>query len=242
MNHAKRLMEMGVSVVGVPKTIDNDLAGTDVTFGFDSAVRTACWAIDTLHSTAESHDRVMIVELMGRYAGWIALHAGISGGADVIAIPEIPYDVERVAKRIRQREQNGIAFSMVVVGEGARPRGHAKTALTKGRKGHLERLGGAGQVMAELLRTRISHEIRVTVLGHLQRGGSPSSVDRILGTRFGVAAAHLCAQGRVGRMVALHGQKITSVPIAQALATSKLVDPNGELVHAARDIGIEFGG
>lgn len=242
MAHAKSMMALGVPVIGVPKTIDNDLAATDFSFGFDTAVNTATWAIDTLHSTAESHDRVMIVEVMGRYAGWIALHAGIAGGADVITIPELPYDVDRIVTRIQQRAIQGTRFSLVVVGEGAHPMGEEKATIDAGRKGHLERLGGAGQVLAERLRGRVPHEIRVTVLGHLQRGGSPSSHDRLLGSRFGVHAAHLCHTGKIGQMVALRGKDIVSVPIEEALAEPKWVDPQGELCGVARDLGIELGG
>lgn len=241
MDHAKSMMELGVPVIGVPKTIDNDLAATDFTFGFDTAVGTATWAIDALHSTAESHDRVMVLELMGRYAGWIALHAGIAGGADAIAIPEIPYDVDRIAARIKERADRGTTFSIVVVGEGAKPKGGTVATLAKGRKGHLERLGGAGAQVAALLGERLDHELRVTVLGHLQRGGSPSSFDRLLGTRFGVAAANLVRDGKMGRMVALRGNEITHVPIEKALAAPKLVPNTGELIQTAKAIGIEVG-
>lgn len=242
MTHGLSLMKLGVPVIGVPKTIDNDLAATDVTFGFDTAVGTATWAIDTLHSTAESHDRVMIVELMGRYAGWISLHAGIAGGADVIVIPELPYDIDRIIARIQQRERQGSTFSLVVVGEGAHPRGQATATISEGREGHLARLGGAGQRLADTLKGRISHEVRVTVLGHLQRGGSPSSFDRILGSRFGVAAARLCQTGQFGHMVALRGQAVVAVPLQEALARPKLVDPQGDLCQVARALGIELGG
>jgi ATP-dependent phosphofructokinase / diphosphate-dependent phosphofructokinase len=241
MHHARAFSERGVPIIGVPKTIDNDLACTDTTFGFDTALSTATWAIDTLHATAESHDRVMIVEVMGRYAGWIALCAGIAGGADVICIPEIPYDLERVIGTIRARSQRGATFSIVVVGEGAHPRGGSHATLERGKKGHLARLGGAGQVLADQLKGRIPHEIRVTVLGHLQRGGSPSAFDRLLGTRFGVRAAHCCKRRETGLMVALRGQDIVTVPIADALAAPKLVPPQGELAAVARSIGIEIG-
>jgi 6-phosphofructokinase 1 len=241
MTHARELEKRGVRVVGVPKTIDNDLAATDFTFGFDTAVGTATWAIDALHSTAESHDRVMLIELMGRYAGWIALHAGIAGGADVILLPEIPYDVERVIAKIQQRAEAGASFSLVVVGEGAKPKDGQLSTISEGAKGHLARLGGAAQQLQQLLQGRVSHEIRVTVLGHLQRGGSPSAFDRLLGTRFGVAAATLCATGQWGRMVALRGQDVTHVPIADAVDHAKLVPVDGELVHTARMVGIELG-
>jgi phosphofructokinase-like protein len=241
MTHAREMEKRGVHVVGVPKTIDNDLAATDQTFGFDTAVGTATWAIDALHSTAESHDRVMLIELMGRYAGWIALHAGIAGGADVILLPEIPYDIERVVAKINKRTEAGATFSLVVVGEGARPKDGQLSTISQGSEGHLARLGGAAQQLSQILHGRVPHEIRVTVLGHLQRGGSPSAVDRLLGTRFGVAAANLCARGEWGKMVALRGQEVISVPIADAVDHPKLVQVDGELVQTARAIGIELG-
>jgi len=241
MHFARNFMRRGVPVIGVPKTIDNDLAATDYTFGFDTALTTATWAIDALHSTAESHDRVMLVELMGRYAGWIALGAGIAGGADVIVIPEIPYDIDRIVAKIERRSELGASFSIVVVGEGAAPKGGSRSTLERGRKGHLARLGGAANALAAKLAGRIDHEIRVTVLGHLQRGGSPSAFDRVLGTRFGVRAALCCARGEAGQMVALRGQEIVTVPIEEALHVPKLVPPHGELVEAARHIGIELG-
>ena len=241
MNMGMRMMDLGIPVVGIPKTIDNDLAATDFTFGLDTAVTTATWAIDALHSTAEAHDRVMIVELMGRHAGWISLCAGIAGGADVILIPEIPYDVNRVIDKIRARSAGGTTFSIVVIGEGAYPEGNTFSSIEAGRKGHLPRLGGAGQRLAEQLEGRVPHEIRTTVLGHLQRGGSPSSWDRLLGTRFGVKAAQLCYQGRVGRLVSLRGTVIRSAPIAEATREPKLVPVDGELVNTARAVGIELG-
>jgi ATP-dependent phosphofructokinase / diphosphate-dependent phosphofructokinase len=184
---------------------------------------------------------VMLIELMGRYAGWIALHAGIAGGADVILLPEIPYDVERVVAKIKKRGETGATFSLVVVGEGARPKEGQLSTISEGAKGHLARLGGAAQQLAQLLQGRVPHEIRVTVLGHLQRGGSPSAFDRLLGTRFGVAAANLCARGQWGQMVALRGQQVVAVPIADAVDHPKLVPVDGELVQTARAIGIEMG-
>ena len=241
MSHAKRFMDLGVPVVGVPKTIDNDLAATDLTFGFETAVTTATWAIDALHATAEAHERVMIVEVMGRYAGWIAMCAGIAGGADVILIPEKPYDVERVAAKIEERSKRGARFSIVVVGEGARPVGAAHAEVAKGRRGHLPRLGGAGQRLAEALAGRVRQDVRVTVLGHLQRGGSPVAFDRLLGTRFGVKAAQLVRDGRTGRMVALRGTEIVSVPLADAVTATKLVPLDGDLATTALAIGIELG-
>lgn len=241
MTHAKAFMERGVEVIGVPKTIDNDLAATDLTFGFETAVATATWAIDALHSTAEAHDRVMVLELMGRYAGWIALHAGIAGGADVILIPEIPYDIERVSAKILDRSAHGAPFSIVCVGEGARAVGGQVSTITRGKKGHLPRLGGAGQLVADQLKSRIPHEIRVTVLGHLQRGGSPAAFDRLLGTRFGVRAALMCEQRVTGHMVALRGADVVSVPLASAIGNAKLVQLDSELVEVARLVGIELG-
>jgi len=235
-----RFEELGVPVVGVPKTIDNDLGTTDFTFGLDTAVGNATWAIDNLHATAESHDRVMILELMGRHAGWITLCAGIAGGADVILIPEIPYDVERVAAKIRERSESGTTFSIVVIGEGACPMGE-QVSTTDAKPGHAPRLAGAGMRLKELLESQVDMDIRVTVLGHLQRGGTPSAFDRLLGTRFGVRAAQLCAEGRTGRLVVLRGTTMRSVPLAEACAKPKLVPPDGELARAARAVGIELG-
>lgn len=241
MHMAKRFMDLGVPVVGIPKTIDNDLGATEFTFGFDTAIKTATWAIDNLHATAEAHDRVMIVELMGRYAGWIALTAGIAGGADVILVPEIPYELDRVVAKIRERAKKGITFSIVVIGEGAHPRGGDTAEITSGRPGHLPRLGGAGHKLEEALKQKIAHEVRTTVLGHVQRGGSPSAFDRVLGTRFGVKAAELIAQGKTGQMVALRNAEVIHVSIEDALSKPKLVDPDGELVNVARSVGIELG-
>ena len=242
MSMGMRFIDKGVPVVGVPKTIDNDLAATEMTFGLDTAVSTATWAIDALHSTAEAHDRVMVLELMGRHAGWIALSAGIAGGADVILIPEIPYDIERVARKIRQRSDLGATFSIVVVGEGAMPKDGTYSTVEEGTEGHLPRLGGAGLRVATALEGLVPHQIRTTVLGHIQRGGSPSAFDRVLGTRFGVHAAQLCAEGRTGRLVTLEGTTVRSRPIAEAVAEPKLVPADGQLVHAARAVGIELGG
>jgi len=242
MRHAAAFTQRGLAVIGVPKTIDNDLVGTDYSFGYDTALGTATWAIDALHSTAEAHDRIMIVEVMGRYAGWIALGSGVAGGADVILMPEIPYDLERVVAKLRARSEHGSTFSIVVVGEGALPKGGARSTVARARKGQLERLGGAGEFLAEQLKKRIPHDIRVTVLGHLQRGGSPTAFDRLLGTRLGVRAARCCEHGDTGVMVALHGQDIVTVPLAETMRSPKRVDPNGELAEAARNIGIELGG
>ena len=238
---AAGLAKMGVPIVGVPKTIDNDLGGTDVTFGFDTAVGVASEAIDRLHSTAASHHRVMCVEVMGRHAGWIALHSGISGGADVILLPEIPYDPDRVAARVSSRMRHGRRFSIVVVAEGARRPDGARVYRTgKGRDPILDRLGGVSYLVAQELSDRTPVSVRNTVLGHVQRGGSPSPFDRVLATRFGVGAVDALAAGKTGCMVALRGSEITTVPIAVAVAKLKTVDPAGETVRCARGLGISF--
>ncbi|MBI3970672.1 MAG: ATP-dependent 6-phosphofructokinase [Chloroflexi bacterium] len=242
MRIASQLLELGINLVGVPKTIDNDLAATDVTFGYDSALHVATDAIDRLHTTAESHNRVMVVEVMGRDAGWIALEAGIAGGADVILIPEIPYRIDAVASALINRARAGRKFSIVVVSEGAVPEGGAQVYQEErhGAPG-ARRLGGICIQVAEDIALATGAETRAVVLGHLQRGGSPSPFDRTLGTRFGAAAVHLIARGGYGRMVALRGRDIVDVSIADAIARPKLVDPNGEMVQAARSVGISFG-
>jgi ATP-dependent phosphofructokinase / diphosphate-dependent phosphofructokinase len=244
MRIASQLMTLGVGIVGVPKTIDNDLAATDVTFGYDSALHVATEAIDRLHTTAESHHRIMVVEVMGRNAGWIGLEAGIAGGADVILIPEIPYRIDEVVTALVQRARGGGKFSIVVVSEGALPEGGQQTyqSLELGSRGGAPRLGGVCNLIAQQITDACGAETRATVLGHLQRGGSPSPFDRVLGTRFGAAAVHLIARGGLGRMVALRGTQIVDVPIEDAIALPKLVDPNGELVQAGRSVGINFGG
>jgi 6-phosphofructokinase 1 len=240
---AARLMEQGVRCVGIPKTIDGDVAGTEQTCGLDTAVETATRAVDALHSTAEAHQRVMVVEVMGRNAGFLALRAGVAGGADVVLIPEVPYDVARVAAKIRERSALGRRFSIVVVGEGAYPAGGATSEAEPAHAGQPARLGGAGERLARELRAcDVHHEVRVTVLGHLQRGGAPTASDRLLATRFGVHAAELCAQGRFGRMVALRAGGVDSVPIGDAGSLGARVDPAGELVRCARSVGIEIGG
>lgn len=241
IDYASRFMKMGVPVIGVPKTIDNDLAHTDKTFGFESAVATATWAVDALHATAESHDRVMILEVMGRHAGWIALAAGIAGGADVILIPELPYDTSRIVEKIEARSRAGAHFSIIVIGEGAKPEGGGVSITKKATKGTMARLGGAGEHLAGLLEGRIAHDLRVTVLGHLQRGGSPVAFDRLLGTRYGVKAAQLCARGETGRLVSLVGQSVTSVPFPAPGGPSRLVSSEHELLGVARAVGIELG-
>jgi phosphofructokinase-like protein len=242
MHIAHRFYELGCPVVGVPKTIDNDLLGTERTFGFESAVDVVTWALDKLHSTAESHDRVMIVEVMGREAGWIALYGGIAGGADVILIPEIPFTYFSVCRKIHQRQARGRNFSVVVVAEGASPKGEDESIVEKGEERiSLPRLGGIGYRVKEGIATCCELETRVVVLGHLQRGGSPNAFDRVLASRFGCAAVELMAQGKFGQMVCLQGEEIASVPIKEAIKGNKLVDSKGELVRVARSLGISFG-
>ncbi len=237
------LSKIGMPVVGVPKTIDNDLQATEVTFGFDTALTTACEAIDKLHTTAESHHRVMILEVMGRHAGWIAIASGIAGGADIILLPEIPFTLESVVRHLDERHRRGCAFSIVVVAEGAAPRGGEEMyqPAQAGDGSAPKRLGGIGSWLADELTGRIPHEIRTTVLGHLQRGGSPSARDRILASRFGVRAVELIEQGLLNHMVALQSDCVVAVPIAEAIARPKLVPADGELVRAARSLFISFG-
>src|SRR5712692_2045069 len=234
---AQRLFEMGIPMIAVPKTIDNDLAATDFTFGFMTAVAVATDAVDRLHTTAESHDRVMILEVMGRHCGWIALHAGLAGGADIILIPEIPYTPEAIVESIRSRQTEGSPFDIIVVAEGAKRVGGAERYVDRRSK----RLGGIAYQVADEISREINLEIRVTVLGHVQRGGSPIPYDRVLATRFGKVAADLIAKGDFGKMVALRGENIVAVPIRDAVANPKYVDPAGELVATARSLGISFG-
>ncbi len=225
---ALRLSEEGLPIVGVPKTIDNDIGGTDFTFGFHTAVQIATDAIDRLHTTAESHDRVMVVEVMGRHAGWIATYAGIAGGADAILVPERPFDVEEVCARLRRRHASGITFSIVVVAEGATPRQDSDMPVGDGRGadefGHA-RLGGIGVALERQIESLTGFQARATILGHVQRGGTPTAFDRVLATRFGVAAMDVAAAARFGQMVALRGPNIVEVGLAEALAQPKLLDP-----------------
>jgi len=239
---ALELSRKGVPVVGVPKTIDNDLGETDFTFGYNTALETATDALDKLHTTAESHHRVMILEVMGRYAGWIALESGIAGGADVILIPEIPYDLEKVCTSIAERSARGSHFSIIVTAEGAFPKGGDRVVI-KAADEHsaIERLGGIGQYVARQIEKCLEMDVRVTVLGHLQRGGSPTTFDRALGSRFGTKAIQMVADGEFGRMACLRGRKICSVPIEDATRDLKLVDPDGEIVRTAEDLGIMMG-
>jgi ATP-dependent phosphofructokinase / diphosphate-dependent phosphofructokinase len=224
---ALRLHEQGVPVVGVPKTIDNDLGGTDVTFGFQTAVQIGTDAIDRLHTTAESHNRVMVLEVMGRHAGWIATHAGIAGGADAILVPERPFDIEQVAAHLRARHERGSSFSIVVVAEGATPSEgtlHTREGAFTDAFGH-PRLGGIGVALEGELERLTGYESRVTILGHVQRGGTPVAFDRVLATRFGVAAMDAALGARFGAMVGLRGTQIVQTPLAEALREPKLLDP-----------------
>jgi 6-phosphofructokinase 1 len=232
---AKKLFDKGLKVVGVPKTIDNDLAGTDFTFGFDTAVDVATEAIDRVHTTAEAHNRVIVVEVMGRDSGWIATYSGIAGGADVILIPEVPFDIDQVAETIRQRHARGRYFSIVVAAEGAKFAGDNETLPAAGvdEFGHA-RLGGIGAVLAQEIEKRTGFESRSVVLGHIQRGGSPSAFDRVLATRYGLGAIDMVHRGEFGRMAALRGNKIISIPLAEAIASNRKVDK--EILDAATGI------
>ena len=238
---AQRLFEKGVRIVGVPKTIDNDVSGTISTFGFDTAVQTALDAIDKLHTTAESHDRVIVLEVMGRHAGFIALHSGVAGTADVILIPEIPYDIDRVCEKIRARDRAGRYFSIVVVAEGAYPRGGEESVIGDSLPGEAKRVGGVADKVAREIADRTGKECRSLVLGHLQRGGMPTGYDRLLATRFGGAAVRAVADGCWGHMVALQSPHIVAIPIAGVLEEPKRVDPCHDIVMTARATGISFG-
>ena len=240
MHIASVLAEKGLRIVGVPKTIDNDLAGTIVTFGFNTAASFATQAIDRLHSTAEAHGRVMVVEVMGRYAGWIALYAGVSATADIILIPEIPYDIEKVAQKVRERNEMGYGFSIAVVAEGAKPVGGELTVAER-EIGHAERLGGIGAKVAEALEELTGQDTRVVVLGHLQRGGSPTTRDRLLALRFGAAAVRALEAGESGIMVALDPPGVRYVPLAEASQRIRTVPLDSDILLTARDMGISFG-
>jgi 6-phosphofructokinase 1 len=240
MKISQRFLEKGMSVVGVPKTIDNDLAATDVTFGFDTAAQTATEALDRVRDTARSHDRVMLVEVMGRHAGHIALHAGVAGGADAILLPEIPYRVEPLADMVKKKEARGQTFAVIVVAEGAMPKG-GDPSEREAEPGEMPRLMGAAQRVGEALQPLITTDVRITVLGHLQRGGAPTQRDRVLATRFGRAAANLVAERGSGQMVALRGDRVVPVPIEEAIVAPKLVDLDGGLMATARELGVVFG-
>ncbi len=239
MTTALQLQEAGINCIGVPKTIDNDLEATAMTFGFDSAVAAVTDALDRLHTTATSHKRVMILEVMGRHAGWIALHGGIAGGAHMILIPEIPFSYDAVVEAIRMREERGSVYSLVVVAEGAWP-AEGQPVMRHGDAGE-DRFGGIGGVVAAEIAARTGKETRCTVLGHLQRGGPPTTLDRILGTRFGVQAAKMAAAGHFGSMVSYQNYQVQHVPIADAVNRLRLVSPESQMVQTARDVEISFG-
>jgi phosphofructokinase-like protein len=238
---AQKFIRKGIPIVGVPKTIDNDLSGTVITFGFDTAVTTATDAIDKVHSTAESHERVMVVEVMGRYAGWIALNAGISGSGDVILIPEIPFDIEKVCQKVHEREACGRHFTIIVCAEGAHPKGEG--ILTRGPKeaGQEVQLGGIAEYVAKEVGKRTGKETRSLVLGHLQRGGSPSTFDRLLGLRFGAAAIRCIQEGKCNVMVALDPPCVKTIPIEEAINEMKRVPLDCDTILTARSLGISFG-
>lgn len=242
MSISHGLQQAGLPMVGVPKTIDNDLMYTDRTFGFDTAVAVATEALDRLHTTAQSHHRVMILETMGRYAGWIALYAGVAGGADVILIPEFEYDVEEVARVCRQRELDGQRFTLVCVAEGAKPRG-GSVAVRQVVAGSPDpvRLGGIANVLEQQLVRLLSSEVRTAILGHVQRGGTPTAFDRTLATSFGAYAAALVAAGQSGRMVALQQGRLTSVPLADVANRQRAVEPDAPMLAAALALGTSFG-
>jgi 6-phosphofructokinase 1 len=239
---AKGLSDMGIPIVGIPKTIDNDLSGTDVTFGHDTAVATATEAVDKLHTTAESHHRAMVVEVMGRYAGWLALSSGIAGGGDIILIPEIPFDIEKVSQAVLERADRGKLFSIIVVAEGAMPIGGERVVqqMIPDSPDPI-RLGGIGKVVGNQVENATRFETRVTVLGHVQRGGAPTAFDRVLATKYGVGAIELIEEKNFGQMVCLRGNHIESVTVDAAVGKLKLVPTDGELVETARRVGTSFG-
>ena len=241
LSTALQFHEAGLPVVGVPKTIDNDLGATAYTFGFDSAVACAADALDRLHTTAASHGRVMVLEVMGRHAGWIALHAGISGGADVILLPEIPWTYENVVAKIEHRKSLGKSFTLVVVAEGAKLPGGDSVTLEAEQKDRQTRLGGIGNAMLEPLERMSGQEVRCVVLGHLQRGGQPTTFDRTLATMYGAHAVRLVVEKRFGEMVCSDPPEILSVPISEAVCILRTVQPGGSAVNAARAMGISFG-
>jgi ATP-dependent phosphofructokinase / diphosphate-dependent phosphofructokinase len=241
---AQQLFEAGIPVVGIPKTIDNDLSCTAFTFGHDSAITCATDALDRLHTTAESHNRVMVLEVMGRYAGWIAAHAGIAGGGDVILIPEIPFRYEAIVQKIEERESRGKKFTLIVAAEGAREEGkdfvtvHGKEETDKNRE---TRLGGIGQVVAEEITHRTGKETRVCVLGHLQRGGGPTTFDRLICTLFGAEAVKLVAQEKYGQMVSYQPPEVVSVPISEAIGRLRTIPLDSDIIESGHALGISFG-
>ncbi len=236
-----RFAKMGVAVVAIPKTIDNDLGATDFSFGVDTAVETATRAIDALRSASEPHAQVAVLEVSGHDAGWIALMSGIAGGADVVLIPEVPYDPDRIVAKLDRSSASGRKLDVIVIAEGSKPLGGTVSDIHAAHGADAQRHGASGAQLARLLEGRIAHEVRITTLGHLQRGGSPTSFDRLLGARFGVHAAELCYHDTIGHMVTLRGQDIVSVPLEAAVGNVKRVPPEGELVSVARSIGIELG-
>lgn len=239
---ANRLCEMGVPVVGVPKTIDNDIRGTDITFGFDSAVEVVTEGIDRIHSTAQSHHRVMIIEVMGRTAGWIALHAGVAGGGDVILLPEIPYDIQKVAQLVLKRGQEGKRFSIIVVAEGAKPRGGDVTIQKIVEDSHEKvRLGGIAFRLVAELEELTGLEARAVVMGHLQRGGTPSSFDRVLATRLGTRVVDMIEAGEFGQLCGVRCDGLLNVPLTEVAQGPRLVSPDDPLIRSARSIGVIFG-
>ena len=234
---AGEVAQLGINVVGVPKTIDNDLMGTVATFGFDTAFTFATDAIGRLHSTAHSHDRVMICEVMGRYAGWIALYAGVAGSADVVLIPEIPFDIDRVADKIKQRNANGRNFSIICVAEGAVPKGGSMSYVD----GDEKRLGGMGEIVAKSLGERVPNQVRTVVLGHLLRGGSPTARDRLLSLRFGAAAVRALEEGKTNVLVALDPPTVKYIPLVECTKRQKLVPVDCDTIRTARDLGMSLG-
>ncbi len=240
LSTALQLHEAGLPIIGVPKTIDNDLEATSMTFGFFSAVQCVTEALDRLHSTATSHKRIMVLEVMGRHVGWIALYGGVAGGADIILVPEIPFQWEKIAETVRQRDAEGYLSTMVVVAEGASPRDGEKLIYQSSAVGE-HRLGGIGEMVTRDMAERTGKEARCCVLGHLQRGGGPTTIDRLLGTRFGVKAIQMIAERQFGMMVSYKNDQTLSVPIADAVHRLRFVDPNDSMVQTAREIGISFG-
>ena len=242
MSIAHRLHEMGMQMVGVPKTIDNDLMGTDRTFGFDTAVHIATEAMDRIHTTAQSHHRVMIVETMGRYAGWIALHSGIASGADIILIPELPYDIDEVIRVCQDREEGGRRFTIIAIAEGAKPKGGTFTVSQRVEESADPiRLGGVGKALAEQIKPHIESEVRTTILGHMQRGGTPTAYDRTLSTAFGAHAAERVAEGTTGVMVALQGGRFTHIPLADVADETRTVPRTAPLLAAGQATDTSFG-
>jgi ATP-dependent phosphofructokinase / diphosphate-dependent phosphofructokinase len=238
---AHRFGQLGIPIVGVPKTIDNDIVGTTNCFGFDTAVDFATDAIDRLHTTAEAHRRILVVEVMGRYAGWIALYAGVAGGADAILIPEIPFDIALVARQLRERDKWGAKFSIVVVAEGAIPKGGTRSLIQAARDGYVERLGGIGAQVCDALGHETGKETRSVVLGHLQRGGAPTSSDRVLATRFGGKAVELIRRGEFGTMVAFDPPDIVARRLDDVVGKTKTVPPDNDLLLTAKALGVAFG-